>query len=54
MPITYILMLLFSVVMLLIAQKFKENKMIKIIAYVLSALSFFAVSALRYDVGTCF
>ena len=52
MPITYILMLLFSVVMLLIAQKFKENKMIKIIAYVLSALSFFAVSALRYDVGT--
>lgn len=52
MPTTYILMLLFSVVMLLIAQKYKENKIIKIGAFVLSALSFFVVSAIRYDVGT--
>ena len=52
MPITYILMLLFSVAMLLIAQKFKENKIIKIGAYVISALSFLIVSAIRYDVGT--
>ena len=52
MPITYILMLAFSVTMLLIAEKFKENKWLKITAYVLSGLSFFIVSAIRYDVGT--
>ena len=52
MPTTYILMLLFSVVMLLIAQKFKDNKIVKITAYILGALSFFVVSAIRYDVGT--
>ena len=52
MPTTYILMLVFSVTMLLIAQKFEDKKVIKIIAYVLSGLSFFVVSAIRYDVGT--
>ena len=52
MPLTYILMLIFSIAMILIAEKFKENKIIKIIAYTLSGLSFFVVSAIRYDVGT--
>lgn len=52
MPVTYIIMLVFSIAMLLIAEKFKEKKIIKIIAYVLSGLSFFVVSAIRYDVGT--
>ena len=52
MPITYILMLTFSIVMLLIAEKFKDKKIIKISAYTLSGLSFFVVSAIRYDVGT--
>ena len=52
MPITYILMLTFSIGMMLIAEKFKENRWIKITAYILSGLSFFIVSAIRYDVGT--
>ena len=52
MPKTYILMLLFSIIMLLTAEKFKERKVIKIVIFVLGALSFFVVSAIRYDVGT--
>lgn len=52
MPTTYILMLIFSIAMLLIAQKFENKKIIKIIAYILSGLSFFIISAIRYDVGT--
>ena len=52
MPLTYIIMLMFSVIVLLIAQKFKENKIIRIVAYILAGLSFFVVSAVRYDVGT--
>ena len=52
MPTTYILMLIFSISMLLIAQKFENKKVIKIIAYILSGLSFFIISAIRYDVGT--
>ena len=52
MPTTYILMLIFSIAMLLIAQKFEDKKVIKIIAYILSGLSFFIISAIRYDVGT--
>ena len=51
MPLTYILMFTFSIAMLLVAKKFEENKIIKIGAYILAALSFFVVSAIRYDVG---
>ena len=52
MPLTYILMIIFSVLIICIGEKYKDNKVIKIGAYVLSALSFFVVSAIRYDVGT--
>lgn len=52
MPLTYILMLIFSIVMLCIAKKFEQNKIIKIGSYILAGLSFFIVSAIRYDVGT--
>lgn len=52
MPTTYILMLTFSIAMMLIAQKYKEKKIIRIGAYILGGLSFFLVSAIRYDVGT--
>lgn len=51
MPLTYILMIIFSVSMICIGEKYKENKVIKIVAFILSALSFFIVSAIRYDVG---
>ena len=52
MPLTYILMFTFSIGMLFIAKKFEHNKIIKIGAYILAGLSFFVVSAIRYDVGT--
>jgi len=52
MPLTYILMITFSVLIICIGERFKGNKIIKIGAYVLSTLSFFIVSAIRYDVGT--
>ena len=52
MPLTYILMFTFSLTMLFIAKKYEDNKIIKIGAYVLAGLSFFVVSAIRYDVGT--
>jgi len=45
-------MLLFSVAMLYISEKFKENKYIRIGAFILAGLSFFIVSAIRYDLGT--
>ena len=52
MPLTYILMFVFSIAMLFIAKKFEQNKIIKMGAYILAGLSFFVVSAIRYDVGT--
>ena len=52
MPLTYILMFTFSIAMLLVAKKFEQNKIITIGAYILAVLSFFVVSAIRYDVGT--
>ena len=51
MPLTYILMFTFSIAMLLVAKEFEKNKIIKIGAYILAALSFFVVSAIRYNVG---
>lgn len=50
--LVYIVMLVFSIVMLFIAEKFKEKKVIKIGAFILAGLSFFIVSAIRYDLGT--
>lgn len=47
----YIIMFVFSIVMIYISNKYKENKIIRIVAFVLAGLSFFAVSAFRYDVG---
>lgn len=52
MPLTYILMLIFSISMICLAEKFGNNKKIKILLYTLSGMSFFIVSAIRYDVGT--
>ena len=52
MPLTYILMLIFSISMICLADKFEKNKKIKILLYTLSGMSFFIVSAIRYDVGT--
>lgn len=49
---TYIIMLIFSVMMICIAEKHQNNKAIKTGAYILSALSFFVIAAIRYDVGT--
>ena len=50
--IVYISMLIFSLVMLFIAEKFKEKKVIRIMAFILAGLSFFIVSAIRYGIGT--
>ena len=52
MPLTYLLMFSFSMIMLFIAEKNKQNKKINVCAYILAGLSFFIVSAIRYDVGT--
>ena len=49
---TYIAMLIFSVATICLADRFKNNKIIRISLYILSAMSFFVVSAIRYDVGT--
>lgn len=48
---TYIIMFLFSILMLYISNKYKEKKIIRIGTFILAALSFFVVSAFRYDVG---
>ncbi len=47
----YIIMFAFSVLMLYISDRYKENKIIRIGAFILAGLSFFVVSAFRYDVG---
>ena len=49
--VTYIAMIIISILFLLISNK-SDNKTKKIICYILASLSFFLVSALRYDVGT--
>ena len=48
----YVIMMLFSVSMLIVAEKFKEKKIVRIISFILSGLSMFIVSAIRFDVGT--
>ena len=50
--IVYAIMLMFSIIMLFVAEKYKDKKKIRIIAFILAALSFFLISALRYDLGT--
>ena len=50
--LVYILMVIFSVIMLFVSEKFKKRKVISIIAFVLSGVGFFLVSAIRYDLGT--
>ena len=49
--ITYIVMIIISIVFLLISNR-SDNKKKKILYYILATLSFFFVSAIRYDVGT--
>lgn len=49
--IVYLIMLVISIIFLVLAQK-TENKKLKIVYYILTALPFFLVSAFRYDVGT--
>ncbi len=49
--ITYIVMIIISIVFLLISNKSKK-KSSKIIFFILAALTFFIISAIRYDVGT--
>lgn len=48
----YIIILFFSIAMLCIAEKYKQNKKVRIIAFVLAGLSFFVVAAIRYNLGT--
>ena len=49
--ITYFVMIIISIVFLLISNR-SDNKKKKILYYILATLSFFFVSAIRYDVGT--
>lgn len=50
--LVYFIMLIFSITMIYISEKHCKNKKLKILLFICSGLSFFIVSAIRYDVGT--
>lgn len=50
--LVYIIMLVLSVILSMVAQKYKNNKKIYVLFAIFSAIPFIIVTAIRYDVGT--